>query len=291
MEHALATDVFTPIVFIEDGEPAPLRDPAAFPFLYNEHGKGVQLAQQRGTLIQIAPDNPDLDVGTRYVDIQDSPSTITPDAGDPYEITLFDFGVEEVHYAPLPATRENAQAFGMTLLRNGECVRFPFQNLVMTDYTYGKWAGYQSPYLGPGRSRELLTINPTDLEYHNFPHVFFSRDALPLVVSVARWRPYVRQIALADLWIAPGDAILLPPKVKPAPPPRCAPHDEARRIILDLHGNRNSALACRFQEGRPALSTTTILANAATMTARATMPHYHEEKSATRHVRLQVGDR
>ena len=160
----------------------------------------------------------------------------------------------------------------------------------MSDFLYGKWAGHQSPYLGKGRGRELLTINPTDLEYHNFPHVFFSHGKLPLVISVARWRPYVNEIALADLWIAPGDAIVLPPKVAPVPPNGSCDEDP-RRLILDMHGNRNSALACWSSSsaaGDSALLTTTILANEAAMMADATKPHYHEEKNPSMHGRPQA---
>lgn len=280
-------DTFDPIVFMKAGESAALRDATVFPFLYNDRGRGVQLVEPRGALIPTAPENPDLDLGIKYFDIKSSAKVVTPASGAPYEIVSFDFGVDEVHYAPLPATRETVRAFGMTLLRSGECVRFQYEGLVMTDYTYGKWVAYQSSYLGPERERELLTYNPTNLEFHDFAHVFFSRDEVPLVISVARFRPYVRQISLADLWIAPGDAIVLPPKVRPAPPPHGASYDEARRVVLDLHSNRNSALACRFREGKLTLSTTTILANAKVFEAEATRPRFHEEQTPTRHLRLR----
>jgi len=45
------------------------------------------------------------------------------------------------------------------------------------------------------------------------------------VISVARWRPYVREIALADLWIAPGDAVILPPRRFP-----CAAAERRRSL-------------------------------------------------------------
>lgn len=275
-------EFFDPILFIRAGDSVPLQDPTRYPFLYNQGGIGRQLAEPRGRLIELAPEAPMLDIGSKYVDVEACPRIIESDSGT-YAMTLFDFGVDEVHYMPFRATPMTAQAFGMTLLRNGDSIRFPYEGLVMADYSYGKWAGHQSPYLAEGRRRELLTFNPTDLEYHDFPHVFFSRDSLPLVVSVARFRPYAREIALADLWIDPGDAIVLPPKRRPPPPPaKCSP-DEAWRIIVDLHGNRNSALACWYREGKAVLSTTTILANDELMRAEPTRPRYHEERSPTRH--------
>lgn len=279
-------DVFDPVDFIQDGTPHPLQGSAGFPFLCNDNGWGRQLERPHGQEIGMSPENPLLNPGSKYTRIRHWTRQVEPDQGPPYPITQFDFLAAEVHYQPLLATRENAQAFGMTLLKNGECVRFPYDDLVMTDYTYGRWAGYQSPYLGRGRGRELLVINPTDLEYHNFPHVFFSRDTLPLVISVARWRPYVDEITLADLWLPPGDALVLPPKVMPSEPAADVSLQDRWRLVLDLHGNRNSAQACRFVGGHPRLETTTILATREVMAAPSTKPHYHEEKAATLHVPL-----
>ena len=51
----------------------------------------------------------------------------------------------------------------------------------------------------------------------------------------------------------------------------------------NLHGNRNSALACWFVDDQSVIRTETFLANAEVMAAAATKPHYHEEKAATRH--------
>jgi hypothetical protein len=71
-----------------------------------------------------------------------------------------------------------------------------------------------------------------------------------------------------------------------------APHDatpeQKWRIVLDMHGNRNLALACRFEENKPSLLTTTILADAAMMVAPATRPHYHKEKHPTVHPELPL---
>ncbi|WP_329605173.1 hypothetical protein [Undibacterium hunanense] len=266
-------------IFIEDGPYIDLLSFNTYPFLYNQGGHGRQLRLPFGQEISLAADNPDLSLGIKYEGISHQTKTI-PNDGHPYEITGFNFNTTEVEYETLLASKESVQAFGMTLLHSGECLRFEYEGLIMAQYTYGKWAGYQSPYLGGARRRELLTYNPTDLEFHDFPHVFFSQDERPLVISVARWRPYVQEICLADLWVQPGDAIVLPPKTRPTRPDDDLPEPEKRRIIIDLHGNRNSALAC-WRDDKPALTTTTILGNANTMQTRA--PNYHEETHPTRH--------
>lgn len=276
--------LFQPVLLIEHGASADLLDSAQFPYLYNDDGKGLQLSVARGDEISIEHDDPGLHAGCVYTGIKTGQKEIHDEGSLPYQITTFDFGASEVHYEALAATRENARAFGMTLLKNGECLPFDARGLRMANYTYGKWAGHQSPYIGSARRLELLSINPTDLEFHDFMHVFFSCDSLPLVISVARWRPYVNEIALADLWIQPGDALVLPPKVFPPQPPPGTPYEQRRRIIVDLHGNRNSALACHSVEQRDSLNTTTILATDSVMRAEATRPHYHEERHATRHL-------
>ena len=283
--------LFQAALFMQHGKSADLLDSRQFPFLYNDDGKGMQLCEPRGKQISVAPDDPDLHAGFTYNNIKSRPKDIHDADRQPYQITAFDFGAAEVHYEALEATRENARAFGMTLLKNGECLPFDARGLRIADYTYGKWAGHQSPYIGMERRLELLTANPTDLEYHNFTHVFFSSDSLPLVISVARWRPYLHQIALADLWLQPGDALVLPPKVFPAPPPPGTPKEQLRRLIVDLHGNRNSAFACWSVNNRASLLTSTILATDTVMAAEATRPHYHEESNPTRHVcRPRIGE-
>ena len=274
----MSNETFDAPIFIEDGPYIDLL-PREYPFLYNDRGHCRQLRQPFGEEITIAKDNPDLDMGVKYKGISHQPKTI-PNDGYPYQITEFDFKSPEVHYEAITATRDSVQAFGMTLLKSGECLRFEYEGMIMAQYTYGKWAGHQSPYIGKRRRRELLTHNPTDLEFHDFPHVFFSHDDRPLVISVARWRPYVQEISLADLWIEPGDAIVVPPKTRPASPSGELSDEIARRIIIDLHGNRNSALAC-WGSDKAALTTTTVLGNEHTMQTRA--PNYHEELQPTRH--------
>jgi hypothetical protein len=278
---------FDPVLFIKDGRSKPLRDPKQYPYMCNDRGVGSQSETPVGEIITLAPEAPALERGVTYRDIAHWQRTVTPKDWPSYEITEFDFRVPEVRYEPLPATPENAQAFGATLLRDGQCLHFPFDNLVMADYTYGKWAGYESPYLGDGRSRELLTWNATDLEYHYFAHIFFSRGPEPLVITVARWRPYVNEISLADLWVEPGDALVIPPKRMAPPPTPGMSEEEKRLLVVDMHNNRNSAQACRRYDGPPGLFTVTVLADAAVMSAPLTRPYYHEEKQPTWHGMLR----
>jgi len=274
--------LFNCVPFIGDGDEVDL-DTRAFPYLYNDHGLARLKPHEEGRLIHLVPENPELEHGARYAGITWEPKEIPTSSGS-YTIKSFDFHAREVRYEPMWATEETAQAFGMTLLRSGECLRFDYEQLILGQYTYGKWAGHQSPYLGVARQRELLTYNPTDLEYHAFPHAFFSRyGRLPLVISVARWRPFVEEIFLADLWVRPGDALVLPPKHFPEAPPPGAPAEQKRLKIVDMHGNRNSALACWFKEGEDSLLTETILANHDLMNSETGRPHYHEEQTPTRH--------
>jgi hypothetical protein len=260
---------FDPVLFIRDGKPKPV-DTVRNPFLYNKKGHTSHLPAPRGKLIQPAEELPDVSMGRRYSDIRSRKKTINP-GPYAYKITEFDFGVSEVHYEPLWATRETAQAFGMTLLRNGESVEFSYDmGLVSCQYTYGVFAGYQSPYIGKARRRELLAVNATDFEYHAFPHVFCSQDELPLVISVARYRPSRKEIWLADLWVRPGDCLYVPPK-----------HYSDQYV--DVHGNRNSARACWGHESKNSLVTHTTLGDDAVFSAEATKPHYHEEKHPTVH--------
>lgn len=265
-----------PILLIAEIENTPLDD--KLPYLYNNHGSGEQKAERCGNLIVIEPTDPHRMLGQQYDNVTCVPKTINAGTPNAYEIGSFNFHADEVTYQPLPATKETVRAFGMTLLRDKECVQFPYRGLDMNRYLYGQWAAYQSPYLAPERRLELLPRNPTDLEFHNFAHVFFSRDALPLVISVARWRPHHRRIWLADLWLEPGDAIVLPPQATPGV---IGPD-----TVIDLHGNRNSALACRFQDGALHLQTMTILGNEAVMKNPATRAHYFEEITHTRHPQL-----
>jgi hypothetical protein len=163
--------------------------------------------------------------------------------------TQLGFIADEVVFEPMWATRDVAAAFGITLVEMGQGVRLssPVKDLAQVDYEYGVFAGHSSPYQGTGR--RLLTVVCTDLEHHDFPHVFASTDPLlPLVVSVGRYWPKLCKIRLADLWVPRGSALYIPPK--PAlPDPEC----------LDLHGNRNAARACWGVPGPDRLATRTLL--------------------------------
>jgi hypothetical protein len=273
--------MFDDVLFIEEISKTPVMDFKQTPFLCNMHGRPALFKTEEGyTPIKVLPEDPDLDLGEKYRNIGAYPKRVP--AG--YEITEFDFRAKEVRYAALPATEQTVRAFGMTLLRNGHCVNMnndglvpPGCALICAKYMYGKWAGHWSPYQSPPGTRPLITINPTDLEYHDFPHVFFSMGDVPLVISVARWRPYVNEIALADLWVAPGDAIILPPKRFPTNPGENASPADAWRKVVDLHGNRNSALATWSDITRLGLTTQTILLDPAPGI------HYHEEITPTVH--------
>lgn len=275
--------LFDGVAFIEEGPERPLD--TSRPYLYNDHGLARFHPAPLGRLIPQAEKNHELLLGHCYENIGHKRKSIQGRSGA-YKITEFDFRSKtgEVVYQPLWATAHNAQAFGMTLLESGECIHFQHPHLVLGQFTYGKWAGHQSPYLGPARQRELLSYNPTDLEYHDFAHVFFARHGrLPLVISVARWLPAARQIYLADLWLKPGDALVLPPQC-PSPDPGAGRLDSsAASQVVDLHGNRNAALACWFSDGEHSLQTETILADQPTMNSREHGPHYHQEQTPTRH--------
>ena len=122
----------------------------------------------------------------------------------------------------------------MTLVEEGQGIRVSkrVKRLEQVDYEYGMFAGHQSPYQGTGP--RLLGTVCTDLECHDFPHIFASIDLdLPLVISVGRYWPKLNKMYLADLWLPRGKALYVPPR------PRLAGQE-----YLDLHGNRNSALAC-----------------------------------------------
>ena len=158
------------------------------------------------------------------------------------------FAEASVVYEPMRATREAAAAFGMTLVEPGQCVPLGAKGpgFAAAQYEYGVFAGHQSPYLGTGN--RLLSIVCTDLEHHDFPHVFASIDTLPLVISVGRFLPEERLLFLADLWVRPGDALYVSPKPD-VPHARC----------IDLHNNRNAARACWGDIGRDTLRTHTFL--------------------------------
>ena len=263
-----------PVLFIRSEEPKVV--PPDAKYFYNANGAGKHQAEPQGTLIQVAKERPDLSMGVRYDIVHLSTRTVDDDYPDhpeyAYTLTEFDFGAPQVFYEPMWATKETAQAFGMTLLRDDESVEIIFDGLVTEVAKYGLFAGHQSPYIGKDRKRELLTVNATDLEFRQFPHVFCSLDpdGVPLVVSVARYRAARKEIYLADLWLNGGECLYVPPKT-------CS--DE----YVDMHNDRNSARACWGIDGKVSLRTQTTLVNSALFGREPTKPHYYAEKQPTVH--------
>jgi hypothetical protein len=284
MDETTITTNFDPVLFDESGDITTI-DTKTYPYVYNDRGTTHHIAQPKGKLIQQAQEKPDERLGRVHHNITWRVKEI-PTKTSSYTITGFDFGVDSVVYEPMLATWETAQAFGITLLRDGECMEFRYDGMISQDYTYGIYAGYQSPYIDLNRRLELLPINPTDLEYHAFAHIFCSQDpsGVHLVTSVARFRPLERTIWLADLWVSPGHCLVIPPKPVKRPDYAAPAYTDVREnTYYDMHGNRNSAQACRYVDGKTSLKTNTTLGDSAVFSADATKPHYHEEKHPTVH--------
>ena len=223
-------------------------DTARTPFFFNDGGSPTYLTQPPAgvTPIEPAATNTALAMGNEYVVAQVLGVKPTP----PYGIeTQLGFAAPQVAFAPLWATREVAAAFGITLVEPGQGVRLssPVTELQQIEYEYGVFAGHWSPYQGTGNT--LLSVVCTDLEHHDFPHVFASTDPVqPLVISVGRYWPGLGRIRLADLWVPRGSALYIPPQ-----PARSQPE------CIDLHNNRNSARACWGDIRQGSLVTHTLL--------------------------------
>ena len=174
-------------------------DIARTPFFFNDGGSPTYLTQPPAgvTPIEPAATNPALAMGNEYVVAQVLGVKPTP----PYGIeTQLGFAAPQVAFAPLWATREVAAAFGITLVEPGQGVRLssPVTELQQIEYEYGVFAGHWSPYQGTGNT--LLSVVCTDLEHHDFPHVFASTDPVqPLVISVGRYWPGLGKIRLAAI--------------------------------------------------------------------------------------------
>ncbi|MGL6205324.1 MAG: hypothetical protein ACRC2X_13515 [Giesbergeria sp.] len=223
-------------------------DIARTPYFFNDGGSPRFLDQPAANarLLTPAATDPAQAQGNEYAVAKVLGVKPTP----PYGIeTQLGFAAQEVAFAPLWATRDIAAAFGITLVEPGEMVqvRSPVAHLQCIEYEYGVFAGHWSPYQGTGNA--LLSVVCTDLEHHDFPHVFASTDpAQPLVISVGRYWPRLGRIRLADLWVPRGSALYIPPK--PAlDEPEC----------IDLHNNRNSARACWGQLQQSSVVTHTLL--------------------------------
>jgi hypothetical protein len=218
------------------------------PFFYNDDGHPTFVEALPGGGISLVPatTDPSVAIGSEYVVSEVIGVKQTP----PYGVeTQLGFVADEVVFEPMWATRDVAAAFGITLVEKGQGVRLssPVAELSQIEYEYGVFAGHWSPYQGTGN--QLLTVVCTDLEHHDFPHVFASIDpALPLVISVGRYWPKLGKIRLADLWVPRGSALYIPPK--PALPDQ---------ECVDLHNNRNSARACWGHLDQNSLTTKTLL--------------------------------
>jgi len=189
-------------------------DIARTPFFFNDGGAPTFLdAPPAGaTALTPAATDPAMAQGNEYAVAQ----VIGVKPNPPYGLeTQLGFAAEQVAFAPLWATRDIAAAFGITLVEPGQVVqvRSPVVHLQQIEYEYGVFAGHWSPYQGTGNS--LLSVVCTDLEHHDFPHVFTSTDASqPLVISVGRYWPRLGRIRLADLWVPRGSALYIPPNLR-----------------------------------------------------------------------------
>lgn len=219
-------------VFIQEQTVLPV-DIAQVPYFYNNAGQPSYLGELPAGAIELTPARSDPHVarGREYdvsgiADIKQTP---------PYGVeTQLGFVGEKIEYEPMWASREAAAAFGITLVEPGEAVKLasPITDLSQIEYEYGVFAGHWSPYQNTGNA--LLSVVCTDLEHHDFPHIFASTDpTYPLVISVARYWPRQGRIRLADLWVPRGSALYIPPM------PALYGSE-----CIDLHNNRNSARAC-----------------------------------------------
>ncbi len=245
----MSEPVFNTPVFIKEVKEVAV-DIVDAPFFYNNGGQPAYMRQdqlpQAATVLNVAPTNPAVAIGNAYVVSEVMGIKPTP----PYGVeTQLGFVGKDVVYAPMWATRDVAAAFGITLVEPGQAVQMssPIVKLSQIEYEYGVFAGHWSPYQNTGNT--LLSVVCTDLEHHDFPHVFASTDPqFPLVISVGRYWPALSKICLADLWVPQGSALYIPPK----------PADPALGCI-DLHNNRNSARACWGDIEQNSIVTHTLL--------------------------------
>lgn len=218
------------------------------PFLYNDGGCPTYLPVLPAGVMAtpMAATDPAQAVGREHLVAEVIDVKRTP----PYGVqTQLGFVAGEVAYEPLWVTPDIAAAFGITLVKPGQAVRMssPVVDLSQVEYEYGVFAGHWSPYQGTGN--HLLSVVCSDLEHHDFPHVFASTDPrASLVISVARYWPRLSRIRLADLWVPQGWALYIPPKPS-LPDAEC----------VDLHNNRNSARACWGDIAHDSIVTHTLL--------------------------------
>ena len=225
------------------------------PFFLNDRGHPTYLASLGSGihLITESATNAKMTMGNGYV----VPSEISTKITNWGEQTELDFEGQHFEFMPLVATKETAAAFGITLVHAGEAIQIHSNQKLLSEihYEYGMMAGHCLPYENATSNLNgCKTLTPfviTDLEHHDFPHIFSAtdQDHLPLVISVGRYFPNLGKIYLADLWVNPGDALYIPAKPKYLNPE-----------FIDLHNNRNAALACwRGDSNKSTLTTHSLL--------------------------------
>lgn len=236
-------EFFDNVLLIKEGQKRSL-DIRVTPFFCNLDGAPKYLPKVPSDIKELAPTLSTEVMGTKYNVLADPTICPADTFGDQ---TYLRFDVETVAFEALAATTETAAAFGMTLIKPGQAIQLnsPQPLLSVVDFEYGMFAGFRSPYDGTGY--QITSKVCTDLEYHDFPHLFASiHPKLPRVTSVARYWPERKEIFLADLWVPPGSALYIPPRPTGSP-------------FFDLHCSRNSALACWHGTCSTSLPTQTLL--------------------------------
>lgn len=239
----MAYEFFDPVLLVREGLPTPI-DLRKTPFFCNIGGYPNYLAKVPHGIEIIPRAHSDEVIGKQHKVL--STATTHPDNvfGDQ---TRLEFDCQRVEFEAILATPRTAAAFGMTLIEPGQAVHInsPQPLLSVTQFEYSMFAGHKSPY--EGTNARITSKVCTDLECHDFPHLFTSTDpSLPRVTSVARYWPEKKTIFLADLWVPRGKALYIPPRPLDTP-------------FIDLHCSRNSALACWHGTGPTSLQTQTLL--------------------------------
>ena len=241
-------------IFIQEKQAEPV-DISVTPYFYNDAGVPTYVSQLPAGISPLTPAPSDPCIARGYE--HDVPGVIGVKQTPPWGVeTRLGFTGKEIGYEPMWATRDAAAAFGITLVEPGEAVKLqsPQPQLSQNEYEYGVFAGHWSPYQNSGNT--LLSVVCTDLEHHDFPHIFASTDPkFPLVISVGRYWPRRGKICLADLWVPRGSALYIPPM------PALLGSE-----CIDLHNNRNSARACWGEIEQNSILTHTLLQTSYTFT-------------------------
>lgn len=255
----MTQDYFNAPLFIREHAKEPI-DILTTPLFYIQNGKGQYTDKLPEGITQIPPrpTNPNLAAGQEYhvSGIISEKDNIGKNGRDYGRITEWGFLGQTFEYEPLWVTPENAAAFGITLVEEGQGIQVesPNNHLTKEESEYGVFAGHACPY--QGAKNELFSFICTDLEHHDFPHVFTSADPEhAIVISVARYWHATNKICLADLWVPYGNALYVPPK----------PYEENAECI-DLHNNRNAARSCYGSFEKNSLMTDILLQTQDTFT-------------------------